>query len=116
VIPREQACHLWNLTDVFISAPVYDGYSNALSEGRFAGAIPVANNIPATQELLVHQENAWITDPFIPENLATDLAIILKDLPAWKQQFATKNRAWILENAHLKSNMKAFVEACENLL
>lgn len=116
VIPREDACLLWNFTDVFVSAPVYDGYSNALSEGRYAGAVPVVNNIPATQELLKHQKNAWICEPFTPMELAKSLGIILGDLDTWKNRFSPVNRTWILENAHLKANMKAFVEACENLL
>lgn len=116
LIPREEACKLWNLTDVFISAPIYDGYSNALSEGRFMGAVPIVNDIPATQELLVHKKNGWIVDPFEPQKLAEELEIVLEDVDEWKETFSAKNREWILANAHLKSNMKAFVEACEKLL
>ncbi|MEM6804387.1 MAG: glycosyltransferase family 4 protein [Bacteroidota bacterium] len=116
VIPREEACQLWNLSEVFVSAPIYDGYSNALSEGRYMGAIPVVNDIPATRELLLHRENAWMVDPFEVDELSSALEEILNNSEAWKEKFAPKNRKWILENAHLKSNMKAFVEACEKLL
>ncbi|MEM0996859.1 MAG: glycosyltransferase [Bacteroidota bacterium] len=115
-LPREKIYTLWNLVDVFISAPIYDGYSAAVAEGRYIGAVPVLNDIPATRELFVHGENGWICDPFTPEQLADDLGKILRDLPRLKEKFARTNRAWILEHSRVKNSARMFLKWSENLL
>ncbi|MEM7040240.1 MAG: glycosyltransferase, partial [Bacteroidota bacterium] len=92
VLPREDVYALWNLVDVFVSAPIYDGYSAAVAEGRYIGAVPVVNAIPGNLEVIEHQENGLICDPFDPDSLAQLLGQILVDLPKWKVQFQEKNR------------------------
>ena len=116
ILPREEVCQLWSLIDVFISAPVYDGYSNALSEGRYMGVVPIVNAIPGNIELITHGENGWIVDPFNENQLSQSLEYILNRLPEIKQQFAVANREWILSNAHLKTNIKKFIELCRQFV
>jgi glycosyltransferase involved in cell wall biosynthesis len=108
-LPRETMYALWNLVDVFVSAPVYDGYSAALAEGRFAGAIPVVNDIPGNRELISHLQNGWVCAPFTPIQLATDLKMILADLTSFKTRFASRNRQWILENSLIRNNVERFL-------
>ena len=115
-VSREEMHALWHLIDLFVSAPIYDGYSNAVGEGRFAGAVPVVNRTPATLELFEHQRNGWMVEPFTPDNLARALTEILADLPRWKAAFAETNRAWILEHAHLATNCRLFVQWCRDVL
>lgn len=115
LVDRVEMCKLWNLVDIFISAPIYDGYSNALSEGRFIGAIPMVNDIPATRELLTHLENGWIVKPFTADKLAEDLCEVIQSKDSLKKAFKEKNKQWILANAHLSTNMNMFVKACERI-
>ena len=109
-LPREEVLELWSVVDAFISAPVYDGYSNAVSEGRYAGAIPIVNPIPANLELIRHKVNGWVVDPFTPEHLADALLEILPDMDDYKARFAPANRKWILKHSHLDTNIKSFSE------
>lgn len=116
LIDRKQMCQLWKLVDVFISAPVYDGYSNSLSEGRYAGAIPVVNAIPANKEIAVHGEHVWFVDPFEPKPLSEMLSNILEDTDGHKEICAIKNREWVLDNAHLRTNIRRFIELCSGVM
>ena len=115
-LPREEVLELWSVVDAFISAPVYDGYSNAVSEGRYAGAIPIVNPIPANLELIRHKVNGWVVDPFTPEHLADALLEILPDIDDYKKRFAPANRKWILKHSHLETNIKAFLKDCKKVL
>lgn len=114
-LPREEVSLLWKEVDVFVSAPVYDGYSAALAEGRYVGAVPVVNDIPATRELVQHQQNAWFSEPFTVNQLASDLEEIIKELPRWKTAFAEKNQAWIRENSLMMSSAETFLGWCKVL-
>ncbi|MEM7375248.1 MAG: glycosyltransferase family 4 protein [Bacteroidota bacterium] len=116
LLKREEMCQLWMLADAIISVPVYDGYSNSLSEARYAGAIPIVNNIPAHREILTHDEHGWMVDPLSPEHLADAILEIMVNMDERKARYASKNRPWILEHAHLANNIRQFVEACKRIL
>ena len=115
-LPREEVIALWSLVDAFISAPVYDGYSNAVSEGRYAGAIPIVNPIPANLELIRHKVNGWVVDPFTPQHLADALLEMLPVMDEYKDRFAGTNRKWILKHSHLDTNINIFYKDCRKVL
>ncbi len=115
-VPREMVYALWNIVDVFVSAPVYDGYSAAVAEGRYAGSIPVVNDISGNREVITHQENGWMVDPFQPGTLAAALVELLAQLPRWQARFKEKNRLWIEKNSLVKENAKRFLDWGEELL
>jgi glycosyltransferase involved in cell wall biosynthesis len=116
VLPREEVYGLWNLVEVFISAPVYDGYSASLAEGRFSGAIPLVNNIRANTELITHLQNGWVVQAFSVEELASDLEYIMANSNALRERFGPENKNWILKNSLIDQNAHLFLEWCENLL
>ncbi len=116
MMDRKEIAQLWHLVDIFISAPVYDGYSASLAEGRYTGAIPVVNPIPGNLELIQHGENGWVTSPFTPTQLAKDLTTILKNKTQLKAKFQVKNREWIEEHSLVKQNAKLFLGWAEELL
>ena len=116
VIPRERVLQLWSLVDTFISAPVYDGYSNALAEGRYAGAVALVNAIPGNLEVVEHDVHGLVVDPFIANNLTVDLRYTLNNLEALKARFAPVNKTWIEANSVMDVNIKRFLERCEELL
>lgn len=115
-LPRETIYQLWNLVDVFISAPVYDGYSAALAEGRYIGAIPVVNAIPANLELISHSQNGWIVEPFSVGQLSSDLASIIQQASLLKQKFAAPNHKWIQEHSLLDKNAAVFMSWAEQTM
>lgn len=116
MLPREMIYQLWNLVDAFISAPIYDGYSAVVAEGRYIGAIPIVNNIPGNREIIVHGVNGWITEPFNAERLFHDLSAILGNISETKAKFAAINRKWILENSLVDRNAALFTEWGHSLL
>ena len=110
VLPRETVSQLWNLVDIFISAPIYDGYSASLAEGRYAGAIPVVNRIPANEELLSDGENALFVEPFSSSHLSTVLQNAMNNLQQLKSTFVQPNQAWIKAHSILDRNAAEFME------
>ncbi|MFN8397414.1 MAG: glycosyltransferase family 4 protein [Bacteroidia bacterium] len=109
-VSREEMHALWLMTDVFISAPVYDGYSAALAEGRFVGAIPIVNDIPANRELIRHGDNGWICKPFAPTSLVHDLAQVLDHVTELRAKFAPVNRVWVTQHSLMSANARRFLE------
>lgn len=115
MLSREEVYALWTITDIFISVPIYDGYSAALAEGRFVGAIPIVNDIPATRELLTHQQNAWIVPTFTSQALAAAITQVLKNKMALKQTFATENKTWIEQYSMMKDSAQKVIQWAEEL-
>ena len=103
-LPRQLIYDLWALTDVFVSAPVYDGYSAAVAEGRFAGAIPVVNAIAGNLEILTHAQNAWFVHPFAPQLLTEALVEVVQRRAELQPRFAQLNREWVAQHSLLQPN------------
>ncbi|MCX7605753.1 MAG: hypothetical protein N2170_00615 [Bacteroidia bacterium] len=108
---------LWKQAAAFISAPVYDGYSYAVAEGRLYGALPIVNSIPAHREILTHGYNAWFVEPFSSDKLAETL-FSLESLfqnntaPFWEE----RNRRWIHRFSDLQTNATLFLQHTEAAL
>lgn len=97
-LPSQYMPALWKMTDIFVSAPVYDGYSAALAEGRYAGAIPIVNYTPATENLIFNGKNGFILRNFNAKKLASVLNATLQSVEELKPKFADYNKKWTLEN------------------
>ncbi len=115
-IDREEMCRLWSLTDVFVSAPVYDGYSNALSEGRYIGALPVVNDTPATREVMADGKHGVVVRPFTADQLSRSMANILTQPKSWIIRVSKANREWVEREAILDVNIQRFIQQAEQLL
>lgn len=115
-IPREDMCLLWNLTDAFVSAPVYDGYSNSLSEGRYIGAVPIVNDTPATREVMQDGVHGKVVLPFTAEALAQGIESVMDKLPEWKKKIGEVNRDWVKKEATLSVNIRAFITQAQELI
>ncbi|MCS7152990.1 MAG: hypothetical protein N2253_07615 [Bacteroidia bacterium] len=114
-IPEHEMEILWEQTAAFISAPVYDGYSYAVAEGRQRGALPIVNAIPAHLEILTHGYNAWFVEPFTAENLAQGLFEVDKLLQGehfWQE----RNQKWISFFSDIKRNAQLFLSFVEERL
>jgi glycosyltransferase involved in cell wall biosynthesis len=115
-LSRAELAQLWNVVDIFVSAPVYDGYSAAVAEGRYAGAVPLVNAIPGNLEVIQHGDNGWICDPFNGGTLAAVLGQLLDAEPGWRRQVAGKNRAWIIQHSLVDPNAERLLTLAERLI
>jgi glycosyltransferase involved in cell wall biosynthesis len=100
---------LWLQVDVFISAPVYDGYSSALAEGRLHGAIPIVNSIPGNIELIEHGYNGLVVDEFSTKNLTLKLQYAIDNKLQLLLKFNPINASWIEKNSDLHENAVRFL-------
>jgi glycosyltransferase involved in cell wall biosynthesis len=115
-MPRTHVAQLWQLTDAFVNIPVYDGFSNALCEGRYVGAVPILQDIPAHREVAEAGRHAIYVDPLTPSTLAATIRRVLAQQDQIQPDMAAANRHWILEHAHLGRNMQAFLDRCASLM
>lgn len=114
-LAAEEMRPLWSRTAAFVSAPAYDGFSAAETEGRWAGALPVLNDIPAHREWAEDGRDAWLVEPFTAERLAETLAALLPQADALRPAAAELNRAWIREHADLDGQAREFLELAGGL-
>lgn len=103
-IPRHAVYQLWAAVDAFISAPIYDGYSAAIAEGRYVGAIPIVNAIPGNLEIITDGYNGRVVAPFTPDRLVEVLRELDADFDRYRAEFAPRNRAWIEQHSLLSVN------------
>jgi len=106
----------WKKVVAFISVPSYDGYSYSVAEGRWAGAIPLLNAIPGNLEVATHSYNALLIHPFTPENLASTLHHLEKELPTLQTTFAKRNQKWIKHFSDIDRHAHLFLRMLSALL
>lgn len=112
---KSEMAAIWLQTKAFISIPVYDGYSAAVAEGRFAGAIPIVNDIPANEEILQDSENAFFVKNSSVQNLKNILKKVLSLSGKQQKKMRLLNQDWILENSVLEKNAVKFLEICKKI-
>lgn len=112
---KEEMAAIWLQTKAFISIPVYDGYSAAVAEGRFAGAIPIVNDIPANEEILQDSKNAFFVKNSSVQNLIKILKKVLSLSREQQEKMKALNQDWILENSVLETNAVKFLEICKKI-
>jgi glycosyltransferase involved in cell wall biosynthesis len=108
-LTARQMAALWRCTTIFVSAPVYDGYSAALAEGRYAGAIPIVNAIPGNEEVITDRYNGLIVSPFSAEKLAEAVLFAYQQRASIQPIFAERNRNWIIGNSLLAVAANQFI-------
>ncbi|MEM1270671.1 MAG: glycosyltransferase family 4 protein [Bacteroidota bacterium] len=96
----------WAMADVFVSAPVFDGISEAVLEGMYAGGIPIVSDIPSNRSFLTDGTSALFVPGESIDDLAATLHRALDQLPALKQTLAPRNRAWIAEHASVEGTAR----------
>jgi glycosyltransferase involved in cell wall biosynthesis len=109
-IPREWVSALWHICDIFISIPIYDGFSAAVSEGMWMGAIPLVNNIPGNSELIENERNGWMINEITVEKIVSLLAEKENQIGKDKEKYKSWNQNWIEEHAILSKNAKQFLD------
>lgn len=116
LLSRQTLGALWQLTDICVNTPVYDGFSNALCEARYTGTIPLVNDIPAHREVLEPDVHARYVDPFTPEHLADAIINTMERFDELSPPMATANEKWIRQHAMLAANMERFLKSCRQVM
>ncbi|MDW8134104.1 MAG: glycosyltransferase [Bacteroidia bacterium] len=106
----------WRRAIAFISAPLYDGYSYAIAEGRWYGALPIVSAIPGNLEVITHGYNGWVVEPFTRENLASTLLTVEKHWKEVASLWQLRNKKWIKSFSDIRKNAELFLHTVENFL
>lgn len=107
---------IWEISDAFISAPVYDGYSSSVAEGRVLGKIPLVNNISANNEVFKHLENAIFIDPFNVENIKKILHFLEDNFDSVKVNFKKLNAIQMSREGWIKNDAEKFLNLADLIL
>lgn len=114
LLPLEDVRRIWAATDGLISIPEYDGVSETLLEGLYAGCTPVLNDIPSNRAMFPEGRACYVhaTDALA---LADEFRIFVQNLPDY-QQNVPANRQWVANYASVESTARQFRSALEALL
>ena len=115
-LPMEELAKVWFNTDIFVSAPVFDGYSAAVAEGRYCGCIPVVNDVEGNREIIRDGINGFIVKNFGAESLFGAVKKIIPSIREIKQQMAPLNRQWVKEHALSGPCAEKFIRLCQRVL
>jgi hypothetical protein len=107
---------VWHLTDVAISAPLYDGYAATVAEARAKDSLLLVNDIAAYRELLQPNVHARYVHPFTADSLAAAVADTLAHLPDWQARLLPPNRVWAATHARGEMAARHFLTWCAELL
>lgn len=116
ILSQQEMAFLWQASAAVLSAPLYDGYSYALAEGRYAGCLPIVPALPAYLELLTHGYNAYFVEPFTAARLAEAFQELEDILSDPSRPWAAPNTAWIQRFSHLHDNAQTFLHLLQNRL
>jgi len=70
---------LYASADVFVAPSIQDNLPNTILEAMFCGTPCAAFNIGGIPDMIEHQQNGYLAQPFLPEDLAQGLDWILAD-------------------------------------
>jgi glycosyltransferase involved in cell wall biosynthesis len=114
-LPYEELYKVWAASDFFISIPKFDGVSEALQEGRMAGAIPILNDIPANREVADEGKHALYVHANAPEQLADQISAHLSLPEADVKRMRQANKKWVMKHANIDQTLDRLQELFERL-
>ncbi|MCC0179335.1 glycosyltransferase family 4 protein [Waterburya agarophytonicola K14] len=109
---------LYGAADVFVAPSIQDNLPNTILEAIFCGTPCAAFNIGGIPDMVQHQHNGYLAQPFLPEDLARGIHWILKD-PARYQELAAKSRDKAISEFALdrqsQKYLRVFHDLCSKL-
>jgi len=82
---------LYASADVFVAPSIQDNLPNTILEAMFSGTPCAAFRIGGIPDMIEHQQNGYLAQPFLPEDLAQGIHWILQD-PQRCQHLARNSR------------------------
>lgn len=100
----------FNLSDVFVSIPSWDGGTPAtIIEGLACGVTPIVSNIPTNTEWITHRYNGLVVPDRDPQGLAESIISALSD-SSLRRTFVERNVALAKEKAEYNQEMEKVEE------
>ncbi len=106
-LDKSEIRSIWAITEAFISAPLNDGVSEAISEGRYTGSIPVLNPIPSNIERATDRQHTlyFPTISPSPEQVTDTLNNVVRLTENQKAEIRNKNRDWVKRHASVEDTI-----------
>lgn len=92
---EEEMRNLWAVSTFFLSSPVFDGVSEAITEGRAMGAIPILNRIGSNLERAIPGIHAYYINDTTADLLSESITWVLKKPPAEIRKMQQANQDWV---------------------
>ena len=104
---------LYAAADVFVAPSLQDNLPNTVLEALFCGTPCAAFNIGGMPDLIEHQQNGYLAQPYVSEDLARGIEWILADNTRY-QQLATKSRVKAIADYSLDRQVKQYLQVFQN--
>ena len=105
---------LYAAADVFVAPSIQDNLPNTILESLFCGTPCAAFNIGGMPDLIEHQQNGYLAQPFVPEDLAEGINWILADATRY-QELATRSRAKAIAEFNLEQQTQKYLQVFDDL-
>ena len=100
---------------IMVSLPRYDGFSAAVNEAMYFGALPVVSNTPAAQELLAEGAKLSVLKAASAAALSETLIRLLEQPKAAHQDTRQTNTEWVTQAALLSRSAHQYLSAVDAL-
>jgi glycosyltransferase involved in cell wall biosynthesis len=114
-LSTEEMQAVWAMTDAFISIPPYDGISEGILEGMYAGGIPVVSDIASNRAFLEEEANAIFVPGSSIQDLLTTLEQVVDTLPDLKATMVPTNKAWVENHASVEKTARQVADLVRGL-
>ena len=109
---------LYSAADIFVAPSVQDNLPNTILEAMFCGTPCAAFKIGGMPDLIDHQQNGYLAQAFVSEDLARGIHWILADNERY-QALAAASRAKAISNFALSAKtqeyLRVFTELCSKV-
>ena len=105
---------LYASADVFVAPSIQDNLPNTILEAMFSGTPCTAFDIGGIPDLIDHQQNGYLAQPFLSEDLAQGIHWILQD-PQRCQQLAVQSRAKAVAEFNLATQTQQYLRVFNSL-
>lgn len=116
-LSAEKMQEVWSATDALISVPKYDGVSEGILEGMYAGCIPIVSDIPSNRSFLEDGVSAVFVGGHSDSagELAETLEKAVDGLQGLKAGVVDRNRRWVSEHASVEATAVKVAELVRSL-
>lgn len=109
---------LYSAADVFVAPSIQDNLPNTILESLFCGTPCVAFNIGGMPDLIEHQQNGYLAQPFVPEDLAKGIEWIMAENQRHQQLAAASRKKAIAQfdlERQTQKYLRVFTNLCSNV-
>lgn len=113
LVEKNKIRELWEISDFFLSIPRFDGVSEAISEGRAMGAIPLLNGIPSNLERCKPDEHAFYVDDSSEKTLMGSIRNALNTSDERLERMRKSNLDWVRKSADVDRTIESLISFFE---